>query len=361
VDDAPRYERPYVEPVPAGAVTLPSPAARVWGDDLRALLASTSFADTRPVWQQYDQSVGAGTVVGPGADAALLLIPGTAIGVAATTDCNALACGLDPYNGAAHAVAEAVRNLACVGAEPVGVTDCLNFGSPEKPEVMGQFVAALEGMAAACRAFEVPVVSGNVSFYNETSGNTILPTPTIGMVGVVPEVRHRPRRRWREGEAIYLLGPVEGELGGSRYLQVVLGLEAGPVPAVDYEGERRAAAVVRDLVRRGAVAATDLSDGGLAAAAVEMSDGEAGAALVLPDGVDPARALFGEWRGAFLLAVAADEPTLAAACRGLQFTRLGFAAGERLKVAMGTRVLLDEPVGALRDLRKECLGWLCGA
>ena len=197
VDDAPRYERPWVRPAPAAAVTLPPLHDRDWGADLRALLASPAFADTRPVWQQYDQSVGASTVVGPGADAALLLLPGTSIGVAATTDCNALACGLDPFNGAAQAVAEAVRNLACVGAEPVGVTDCLNFGSPENPKVMGQFVAALEGMAEACRAFEVPVVSGNVSFYNETSGSAILPTPTVGMAGVVPEVRHRPRGTWR--------------------------------------------------------------------------------------------------------------------------------------------------------------------
>ena len=193
VDDAPRYERPWVAPTPAAPVTLPPLHERRWGTDLRAMLASPPFADTHTVWQQYDQSVGASTVVGPGADAALLLLPGTSIGVAATTDCNALACGLDPFNGAAQAVAEAVRNLACVGAEPVGVTDCLNFGSPENPRVMGQFVAALEGMAEACRAFEVPVVSGNVSFYNETSGSAVLPTPTVGMVGVVPEVRHRPR------------------------------------------------------------------------------------------------------------------------------------------------------------------------
>jgi phosphoribosylformylglycinamidine synthase II len=362
VDDAPRYERAWLEPAPAGAVTLPPLQDRAWGTDLRTMLSSPPFADTRPVWQQYDQSVGGSTVVGPGADAALLLLPGTNIGVAATTDCNAPACGLDPFNGAAQAVAEAVRNLACVGAEPVGVTDCLNFGSPENPKVMGQFVAALEGMAQACRAFEVPVVSGNVSFYNETSGNAILPTPTVGMVGVVPEVRHRPRHGWREGEAIYLLGPVEGELGGSRFLQIVLGLEAGPVPAVDYESERIAAEAVRELVRRGAAAATDLSDGGLAAAAVEMSGGAVGAGLVLPEAVAPARALFGEWRGGFLLAVAPeDEAALASACRGIQLTRLGVAAGERLKIAAGTRLLLDESVGELRGLREGCLGWLCGA
>ena len=359
VDDAPRYERPWVRPAPAAAVTLPPLHDRDWGADLRALLASPAFADTRPVWQQYDQSVGASTVVGPGADAALLLLPGTSIGVAGTTDCNALACGLDPFNGAAQAVAEAVRNLACVGAEPVGVTDCLNFGSPENPKVMGQFVAALEGMAEACRAFEVPVVSGNVSFYNETSGSAILPTPTVGMVGVVPEVRHRPRGTWREGEVLYVLGAVEGELGGSRFLQLVLGLEAGPVPAVDYAAESRAAAVVRGLVRQGLAAAKDLSDGGLAVAAAEMSGGTVGAELALPEGVAPARALFGEWRGGFLVAVEPEnEQALVRACEGSPVNRLGAVGGSKLKIALGGNVLLDEPVEELEGLRENGLKWL---
>jgi phosphoribosylformylglycinamidine synthase II len=362
VDDAPRYERLWDKPVPASAGALPPLQDRDWGADLRALLASPTFADTRPVWQQYDQSVGAGTVVGPGEDAALLLLPGTSIGVAATTDCNALACGLDPFNGSAQAVAEAVRNLACVGAEPVGVTDCLNFGSPENPKVMGQFVAAIEGMAEACRAFDVPVVSGNVSFYNETSGSAILPTPTVGMVGVVPEVRHRPRGTWREDDAIYLLGLVEGELGGSRFLQVVLGLEAGPVPAVDYESERRAAAVVRELVRKGLAAAKDLSDGGFAVAAVEMSGGAVGAELTLPDGVTAARGLFGEWRGGFLLAVAREnERAFARICEGLPLTAVGAARGSRLRVSLGGKALMDESVGELWRLREKGLGWLCGA
>ena len=362
VDDAPRYERPWENPDPAAPVTLPPLHERRWGADLRAMLSSPAFADTHTVWQQYDQSVGAGTVVGPGADAALLLLPGTSIGVAATTDCNALACGLDPRNGAAQAVAEAVRNLACVGAEPVGVTDCLNFGSPENPIVMGQFVTALEGMGEACRAFEVPVVSGNVSFYNETSGNTILPTPTVGMVGVVPEVRHRPRATWQDGDAIYLVGAVEGELGGSRFLQVVLGLEAGPVPAVDYAAESRAAAAVRALVRHGLASAKDLSDGGLAVAAVEMSGGACGAELTMPEGVAPARALFGEWRGGFLLAVAREsERAFARTCEGLPVTLLGAARGTRLRVSLGGKVLLDELVGELQRLREKGLGWLSGA
>ncbi|MBZ5587066.1 MAG: phosphoribosylformylglycinamidine synthase subunit PurL [Acidobacteriia bacterium] len=362
VDDAPRYDRPWVEPAPAAAVTLPNLRDREWAADLREMLASPVFASSRPVWQQYDQSVGASTVIGPGADAALQLIEGTNIGLAATTDCNALACSLDPFNGAAQAVAEAVRNLACVGAEPVGVTDCLNFGSPENPGVMGQFVAAVDGLAEACRAFEVPVVSGNVSFYNETSGTAIVPTPTVGMVGIVPGVRHRPRSHWHLGDAIYLLGPLEGELGGSRYLQIVLGLEAGPVPAVDYDGERRIAAVARDLVRLGLAAAKDLSDGGLAVAAVEMSGGTVGCKLSLPASTSPVRVLFGEWRVGFALATpVAMEPALERACEGLPLTRLGVAGGTKMVVTLGRKTVLEASISELAALSEKGLGWLSEA
>ena len=359
VEGAPRYDRPFVRSAPAAAATLPALHDRDWGADLRAVLSSPTFASARPVWEQYDQSVGASTVVPPGAEAALLLLPGTTIGLAATTDCNVLACGLDPRNGAAQAVAEAVRNLACVGAEPVGVTDCLNFGSPENPKVMGQFVAAIEGMTEACRAFDVPVVSGNVSFYNETSGSAILPTPTIGMVGVAPEVRHAPRGSWLGGEAVWLVGPVEGELGGSRFLQIVLGLEAGPVPGVDYEGEACAAAAVRQVVRAGLAAARDLSDGGLAVALIEMSGGALGCDVSLPTGTSPARALFGEWRGAFLLAGPAEHGAeVERVCRGVPLSRLGTAGGTVVRVSLGKETLVEEPVDELFGLRETTLAWL---
>ena len=359
VDEAPRYERPLARPEPAPLVTLPDLSARDWGADLRSLLASEQLASAARIFEQYDQSVGAATVVGPGADAALVLVPGTRIGVAATTDCNALACGLDPYAGAAQAVAEAVRNLACVGAEPVGITDCLNFGSPEDEQVMGQFVAAIEGMAEACRAFAIPVVSGNVSFYNDTNGRAILPTPTVGMVGVVDEVRSRPRGRWQDGEVVYLLGPLEGELGASRFMQVALGLEAGPVPPVDFAAEQRAAALVRDLVRKGLATAKDIADGGLAVAAAELCGGRVGADLEFPAEVSPVRALFGEWHGRFLLAVApSDAAALVEACAGLPLTRLGTAGGGSLGIRCGTRVWLDERVGRLEELRGRALAFL---
>ncbi len=362
VDNAPRYKRPFVAPSAPPAVTLPALATRKWASDLETLLAFPGLGCARPVYEQYDQSVGATTVVGPGAGAALLLIPGTNIGIAATTDCNAVACGLDPHWGAAQAIAESVRNLACVGAEPVGVTDCLNFGSPENPQVMGQFIAAVEGMAEACRAFGVPVVSGNVSFYNETSGKGILPTPTVGMVGLVPEVRHRPRGAWAAGDLLYLVGPVEGDLGGSRYLRLVLDLEVGPIPAVDYAEERRISATVRDLVRLGLVAAKDVSDGGLAVAAVEMSGGDLGAELTLPERTSVVRALFGEWLGRFLVAVPeACAAAVERACEGLPLVRLGRVSGEELVVRYAGKTVLRGDVKALSALRETGMAWLTQA
>jgi phosphoribosylformylglycinamidine synthase II len=359
VDSAPRYRRPFVAPSVPPAVTLPALTARKWLADLETLLAFPGLGCAHPVFEQYDQSVGASTVVGPGADAALCLIPGTRIGIAATTDCNAVACGVDPHWGAAQAVAESVRNLACVGAEPVGVTDCLNFGSPENPQVMGQFIAAVEGMAEACREFAVPVVSGNVSLYNETSGNGILPTPTVGMVGVVPDVRHCPRSTWTARDVLYVAGPVEGDLGGSRYLKQVLDLEVGPIPAVDFESERRTSATVRDLVRLGLVAAKDISDGGLAVTMVEMSGGDLGAEIVLPEHTSVVRALFGEWHGRFLLAV--PDPCAAAverAFEGLALTRLGSVGGRELVVRYGGKAVLRGDVKALAETRESGMAWL---
>jgi phosphoribosylformylglycinamidine synthase len=359
VDDAPVYDRPWVPPAPAPPVTLPHLVGRDWSADLRRLLSRPQMGCARFIWEQYDQSVGAATVAGPGSDAALVLVPGTRIGVAATTDCNALACWLDPRRGAAQAVAEAVRNLACVGAEPIGLTDCLNFGSPENPQVMGQLVAAIDGMAAACRAFDVPVVSGNVSLYNETSGQAILPTPTVGMVGLVPEVRHAPRARFADADVLFLLGPLEGELGASRYLQLVLDMQVGPVPDVDYAAERAAASVVRHLVRLGLVAARDISDGGLAVAAAEMTAGGVGAVLEFPAGASEARVLFGEWGPRYLLAVPpAWEEAVVRAAEGLQLTRLGVAVGERLLIRRAGETLIDESVSEIAALREVGLGWL---
>ncbi|MEW5876519.1 MAG: phosphoribosylformylglycinamidine synthase subunit PurL [Acidobacteriota bacterium] len=358
VDDAPRYDRPYQLPQPSSAVTLPSFSGRDFGQDLRRLLASPHLGSKRAVYQQYDQTVGAATLAGPGGEAALVLVPGTRIGLAATTDCNAYACSLDPYTGAAQAVVEAMRNLACVGAEPVGVTDCLNFGSPENPQVMGQFVAAVRGLADACRALGVPVVSGNVSFYNETSGQAILPTPTVGMVGVVPCVLHRPHFALAEGDVVALLGPVAGDLSASRYLQLLWDLAAGVVPAPDYPAEKAAAELVRLLVRLGLVKARDISDGGLAVILAEMC-GEVGARVVIPEGVSPASFLFGEWGPRYLLAFPESfQPAVEAAASGVPLTLLGRAGGDALVVVQGEEELFSLPLAEMAELREQGLRFL---
>ncbi|MGC8916394.1 MAG: phosphoribosylformylglycinamidine synthase subunit PurL [Thermoanaerobaculum sp.] len=358
VDEAPRYERPFKLPQPSSPVTLPSFSGRDFAADVRRLLGSPHLGSKRAVYEQYDQTVGAATVAGPGAEAALVLVPGTRIGLAATTDCNALACSLDPYAGAAQAVVEAMRNLACVGAEPVGVTDCLNFGSPENPTVMGQFVAAVRGLADACASLGVPVVSGNVSFYNETSGQAILPTPTVGMVGVVPQVRHRPRFAFHEGDVVALLGPVHGDLSASRYLQLCWDMAAGVVPTPDYGAERAAAEVVRTLVRLGLVAARDVSDGGLAVVLAEMCE-TVGVTVAVPEGASAASFLFGEWGPRYLLAFPEEfRPAVERAVSGLPLSFLGKAGGDALVVRDGERELLHLTLAEIAELRGQGLRFL---
>jgi phosphoribosylformylglycinamidine synthase len=205
-----------------------------------------------------------------------------------TSDVNPVYCSLDPRRGGAQAVAEAVRNLACVGAEPVGLTDCLNFGNPERPEITWQFREAIRGMSDACRALGAPVISGNVSFYNETEGRSIHPTPTVGMVGVIPDLRHLPESSFLAAEdRILLLGHVpgvRGEFGGSAYLRLLYGIEQGLPPAVDLAAEKRLAVLLRRLVAEGLIhTAHDLSEGGLALALAEACFGRLlGAQIEVP-------------------------------------------------------------------------------
>src|SRR4029453_4832884 len=215
------------------------------------------------------QTVRTNTVLTPGAgDAAVVRVKGTPKGVALSVDCNDRHCWLHPYRGAQLAVAEAARNLACVGARPIGVTDCLNFGNPERPEVMAQFAEAVEGIADACRILDVPVVSGNVSLYNETNGKAIQPTPTIGMVGLLEDVdATAPAAFTTAGDTIVLLGITREELGGSEYLAVVHQREAGEPPELDWEREVAVQGAARRAVESGLVhLAHDFADGGLAIA-----------------------------------------------------------------------------------------------
>ena len=315
-DDVPRYLREveppdYVAEVHAG---MPDPARLSaidpW-DALEALLSAPTIASKRWVWEQYDHTVQASTVAGPGADAAIVRIRGTDRGLALAVDGNGRWVYCDPRRGGALAVAEAARNLAAVGARPLAVTDCLNFGNPEKDPVYWQFTEAIRGISEACRALDTPVVSGNVSFYNESTRGAIHPTPTVGMVGVVDLDRAILPGRGRPGDLAILVGGEGSHLGATSLLKEVVGVTAGRAPAVDLDAERRLGEAVRELAGAGLVrSAHDLSDGGLGVAAAELLFGHpprTGLDLELPDGVDPLKALFAEDAARILLVVARED------------------------------------------------------
>ena len=273
--EAPVYQRPATRPaqqdqlqhLDLAAVKEPKDLAGA----LKQVLASPNLASKEWIYRQYDHYVRTNTVVGPGADAAVIRIKGTAKALALTVDGNSRYCYLDPYVGGVIAVAEAARNLACVGARPVGLTDCLNFGSPENPEVMWQFAQVIQGMRDACTTLNVPVVSGNVSFYNETDGTPIYPTPTIGMVGLIEKVE-RVVTPWFKaaGDMVVLLGRTREELGGSEYLKWVHGLTRGTPPWIDLKLESAVQLACLEAIDQALLSsAHDVSDGGLAVALAE--------------------------------------------------------------------------------------------
>ncbi|THJ20777.1 MAG: phosphoribosylformylglycinamidine synthase subunit PurL [Nitrospira sp. CG24D] len=274
-DDGPRYERPYSPPGYQDMLTNLNydalPDVKDANAALLALLESPTIASKRWVYEQYDHMVRTNTMVRPGSDAAVVRIKGTNKAVAMTVDCNSRYCLLNPYEGARLAVAEAARNLACSGAEPIGLTDCLNFGNPERPDIMWQFVMAIEGMKDACEHFKIPIVSGNVSFYNETNGLSIYPTPMLGMVGLIESVDKTMTQWFREdGDDIILLGATREDLGGSEYLKVQHSREQGSPPYLNLETEQTVQSCVLQLIHSGLIqSAHDCSDGGLAVALAE--------------------------------------------------------------------------------------------
>ena len=329
---------------------------------LTTLLAHPDIASKRSVYRQYDHQVMTNTVVLPGAgDAAVLRIKGSERGVAATVDCNARYVSLDPRRGAALAVAEAARNLAAVGATPLGVTDNLNFGNPTVPEVYFQMSEAVEGLREACLALRTPVTGGNVSLYNQYRApdgrvRAVLPTPTVGMVGVLPDVRRRATMALaRDGDEVWLLGAGRPTLGATTYVATVHGLEAGAPPELDLAAVDRLVTTLASLVQDGVVAtAHDVGDGGLAVALAEMAIlGDRGVDAVLPtDLADrPDAALFGEAADLALVAVPADRAdALARACAaaGLAARRLGAVGGDSVRVrGNGAEVAL--PLAAARE------------
>jgi phosphoribosylformylglycinamidine synthase subunit PurL len=299
-DEGPEYDRPMRPPAEAAALSE-DPAYLPFEKDLHeafmTVLTSPNVASKRWVFEQYDMYVQGQTVAGAGSDAAVVRVPDTLKGVAVSTDGKGRFGALDPYLGAAHAVAEAARNVAVTGARPLAITNCMNFGNPERPEVMWQFAESVRGMADACRAFQTPVTGGNVSFYNESGESAIWPTPVIGMLGLLEDYRLRvPTGFTGAGLAIYLLGETFAELGGSEFAEAVLGVIEGRPPALDLEREAALlrflhAAAAEDLV----ASAHDCSDGGLAVALAESAI-EGGHGFVVTVGTDlPAHvALFSE-------------------------------------------------------------------
>ena len=295
---APEYDRPWEETPPAGpAPTLP-PITPI--DALKSLIGSPNYAHKAWVWEQYDTQVGADTIRRPGQGAGIVRVYGTNKALAFTSDVTPRYVRANPYEGGKQAVAEAFRNLCAVGALPLATTDNLNFGNPEKPQIMGQLVGAIKGIGEACKALGVPIVSGNVSLYNETDGKGILPTPTIGCVGLIKELNecNTIASLLSEGDLLFVVGETKGHLGQSALAYEAFGIEEGDAPPVDLTAEREYGRFIRrNLERFGAV--TDLSDGGLALAAFELAE-EAELGLVL-NSTDIAQ-LFGEDQARYLIA-----------------------------------------------------------
>ncbi|MDP6706826.1 MAG: phosphoribosylformylglycinamidine synthase subunit PurL [Alphaproteobacteria bacterium] len=357
VDDAPLYERPW-QPTPAPAEIEDERGDIEPGEALLRLMATPDLASKRWIWEQYDHLVMADTVARPGGDAAIVRVHGTAKGLAMTADVTPRYCKAAPKTGGAQAVTEAWRNLTAVGARPLAITDCMNFGNPEKPEIMGQFVGCIEGMVEACSALDFPVVSGNVSLYNETQGQAILPTPAIGGVGLVADLARRATIAFEaEGEAIVLVGETVGHLGQSLYRRELEGTEDGSPPPVDLAAERRNGDFVRGLIEAGEVTVChDISDGGLAVAVAEMAlAGGIGARIEVPVGVSaPAAWLFGEDQGRYLIQTApesAGDIVDRAGSAGVPARVVGVTGGDTLTLGGGRNISLGE-------LRRLHEGWL---
>jgi len=375
--DAPNYDRPWNAPKPAPALDIskyPEPAD--YGEVLLKLMSSPDMASKRWIWEQYDRHVMGDTIDSSqsGGDAAIVRIHGTNKGLAICSDCNPHYVAADPYEGGKQAVAEAYRNLSAVGATPIAITDNLNFGNPEKPDTMGVIVKAIEGMAEACRVLEFPVVSGNVSLYNETDGVGIPPTPVVGGIGLLPRLNDDSRDwfatmgRLREGDVLLLVGDTRGHLGASAYARTILkldGVGAGSPPPVDLATEKLHGERVRRLIGMyGCRAVHDLSDGGLACAAADMALASGiGVQLTSPPaGVSAAGWAFGEDQARYLVAWPVDDIDsggakdfaqlmLDSSMRDFPWMKVGVVGGDRVIVDG----LMDVPLSTLRAAHE---GWL---
>ncbi len=355
-EQAPLYRRPTAETAkqpPLGPVADPVGL----GPALLTLVGCPDLCSRAWVWNQYDSTIGGQTVRRPGqADAAVVRIEGHDRALALTTDCTPRYCAADPETGGAQAVAEAWRNLTATGARPLAITDNMNFGNPEKPEIMGQFAASVRGISAACRALDFPVVSGNVSLYNETEGKGILPTPAIGGLGVLDDAARAVGQALRPGLSLVLVGATAGHLGQSLWLREIAGQEAGPPPPVDLAVERRNGDFVRAQILAGLVAAChDVSDGGLLVAVAEMAlAGDTGATLAAEG--DHAF-WFGEDQARYVLAVADPAPLLdAARAADVPAMLVGKAGGDGLTLPGAMTISLTEIRDAHERFFPEWMG-----
>jgi len=367
VDAAPVYDRPterpaYLDDVQRLEVTALSPVAPA--DALLALLGSPTIASKRWVFRQYDHMVRTNTIVLAGMGAGVVRVKGTSRALAMSVDGNGRYCYLDPRRGAMLAVAEASRNVACAGAVPIGATNCLNFGNPERPEIMWQLVEAIEGIAEACGSLKVPITGGNVSLYNETNGEAIYPTPILGVVGVLDDASKVLARAFRgEGDEIVLLGDGFGELGGSEYLKVLHRLIKGRPPELDLDRERR----LLELLARAASAgilrsAHDCSDGGIAVTLAECAfdSGGIGCTVDVPPlatagnvPIDDIRALFGESASRAIVSVRPSEQAALmqfASAAGVPAKLIGTTGGSRLAIGVGGRTVIDMPVATAESV-----------
>jgi len=362
-DEAPLYDRPHnAEPYRTAPLDSPDiPVSRDLTADLLKLLASPDLCSKRWIWQQYDHSVRTNTLAGPGGDAAIVRIKETGTSIAMSVDGNSRYCSLDPREGARLLVAECCRNLSTVGALPVAATNNLNFGNPERPEIMAQLVEAIEGIAEACRFFETPITGGNVSLYNETLGESIWPTPVMGVVGLLKTAPPVTIPFKHEGRAVLLLGGLGSvdatRFGGTQYAKVVLNKIWGLPPALDMDYEKRVQAAVREVVGAGLAESThDLGDGGLAVALAECCSGGIGAHVSLDGGLRPEFALFHEGSSRILVSSLHPEAVEEIAQRhGVNCPRIGATMKTRLRIDHHSATWVDSPVDRLREVSENAL------
>lgn len=356
-DEAPEYDRPWVEPAAPAALERTDVPDMDVAEALVKLLGTPNISSRRWVWEQYDTLIQGNSLQLPGGDAGVIRVEGHATkALAFSSDVNPRYCEADPFEGGKQAVAECWRNLTATGALPLAATDNLNFGNPERPEIMGQLVHAIKGIGEACRALDFPIVSGNVSLYNETNGQGILPTPTIGGVGLIDDWSKMARVRFAaENEEIFLVGgPSElgTHLGQSAYLRDLHGRNEGPAPHVDLAHEKAVGDFVRGLIRSGvATAVHDCSDGGLGVAIAEMAIASGiGATVDLADDCDAVAALFGEDQGRYVVTMSKDSATTLAPANGVNIVRIGTTGGSSLKLGRARAI----PVVELKEAHE---GW----